>query len=62
MLAMIRRMDQEYNDAEADTKHEFSSQRDDIRNRNLEDKQALRIQMETTLDDLWKQFQKVCCV
>ena len=30
--------------------------------KNLEEKHALRIQLEGTVEDLWRQFQQVCSV
>jgi hypothetical protein len=52
-------MEQEYLEEEADSKHEHQSIRDDIRNKNLEEKHALRIQLEGVIEDLWKKFHDV---
>ncbi|TPX35184.1 hypothetical protein SeMB42_g07207 [Synchytrium endobioticum] len=57
ILGIVNRMDIEFTDAEADAKHEFSSVKDDVKNKNLEEKHALRIQLEGTVEDLWRQFQ-----
>ncbi|KAJ3183720.1 Dynein regulatory complex subunit 2 [Gaertneriomyces sp. JEL0708] len=57
VLGISTRMDQDYQDTEADARHEFSSMRDDVKNKNLEEKHALRIQLEGTVEDLWRQFQ-----
>ncbi|KAJ3017057.1 UNVERIFIED_CONTAM: Dynein regulatory complex subunit 2 [Siphonaria sp. JEL0065] len=57
ILGIITRMEQEFQETEADAKHEYSSQKDDIKNKNLEEKHALRIQLEGTVEDLWRQFQ-----
>ncbi|ORX34612.1 hypothetical protein BCR36DRAFT_588550, partial [Piromyces finnis] len=40
-------------------KHEHQSIRDDIRNKNLEEKHTLRIQLESVIEDLWKKFHDV---
>jgi len=50
-------MEQQFEEAEADARQEFHSLRDEIKNKNLEDKHALRIQLESQVEDLWKQFQ-----
>ncbi|KAH6602549.1 hypothetical protein BASA61_001006 [Batrachochytrium salamandrivorans] len=47
----------EFQEAEADARHEYSSIKDDVKNKNLEEKHALRIQLEGTVEDLWRQFQ-----
>lgn len=52
-------MEHDFLEAEVDSKHEFSSMRDDVKNKNLEEKHALRIQLEGTVEDLWRQFQAV---
>ncbi|ORY37053.1 hypothetical protein BCR33DRAFT_854921 [Rhizoclosmatium globosum] len=63
MLGIITRMEQEFQETEADAKHEYSSQKDDIKNKNLEEKHALRIQLEGTerkrqFEDLKQKDQK----
>jgi capsule polysaccharide export protein KpsE/RkpR len=50
-------MEQDFQETEADAKHEYSSLKDDVKNKNLEEKHALRIQLEGTVEDLWRQFQ-----
>ncbi|KAJ3391570.1 Dynein regulatory complex subunit 2 [Entophlyctis sp. JEL0112] len=57
ILGIIARMEQDFQETEADAKHEYSSQKDDIKNKNLEEKHAIRIQLEGTVEDLWRQFQ-----
>lgn len=65
ILGIIARADQEFEDGESDAKHEFSSVKDDVKNKvnqlllmkNAEEKHALRIQLEGTVEELWKQFQ-----
>lgn len=59
IVGIINRMEQEYLEEEADSKHEHQSIRDDIRNKNLEEKHALRIQLESVIEDLWKKFHDV---
>lgn len=50
-------MDQNHQEKENEARQEFQSMRDDIKNKNLEDKHALRISLESTVENLWKQFQ-----
>jgi hypothetical protein len=57
ILGIMTRAEQEFQDVEADAKHEYSSVKDDVKNKNLEEKHALRIQLEGTVEDLWRQFQ-----
>ncbi|KAI9221551.1 hypothetical protein BC828DRAFT_68011 [Blastocladiella britannica] len=57
LLGIVYRLDADFNDTEADARHEYQSARDDVRNKNLEEKHALRIQLEGMIEDLWKQFQ-----
>ncbi|KAJ3043903.1 Dynein regulatory complex subunit 2 [Rhizophlyctis rosea] len=57
ILGIMARMEQDFQETEADAKHEYSSMKDDVKNKNLEEKHALRIQLEGTIEDLWKQFQ-----
>lgn len=56
----MTRMEMDFQEIESDAKHEYSSLRDDVKNKNLEEKHALRIQLEGTVEDLWRQFQLVC--
>ncbi|KAJ1514403.1 Dynein regulatory complex subunit 2 [Coelomomyces lativittatus] len=57
LLGVIYRMDQDFLENEADARHDYQSNRDDVKNKNLEEKHALRIQLEGTIEDLWRQFQ-----
>ncbi|KAI9309711.1 coiled-coil domain-containing protein 65-like protein, partial [Zopfochytrium polystomum] len=57
VLGIMAKMEQDFQDTEADAKHEYSSLKDDVRNKNLEEKHALRIMLEASVEDLWKQFQ-----
>lgn len=55
---IIFAMEQENQEQENEMKQEFQSYRDEIKNKNLEEKHALRIQLEGTVEDLWRQFQQ----
>ncbi|KAH9275145.1 hypothetical protein BASA83_002369 [Batrachochytrium salamandrivorans] len=57
ILEIMARAEHEFQEAEADARHEYSSIKDDVKNKNLEEKHALRIQLEGTVEDLWRQFQ-----
>ncbi|CAK8679800.1 dynein regulatory complex subunit 2-like isoform X2 [Clavelina lepadiformis] len=50
-------MEQNHQEKESDARQEFQSMRDEIKNKNLEEKHALRIQLEGAVESLWKQFQ-----
>ncbi|XP_020832843.1 dynein regulatory complex subunit 2 [Phascolarctos cinereus] len=51
-------MEQNFLDAEYEAKLEFQSMWDDLKNKNLEEKHFLRMQLEGTVEDLWRRFQK----
>ncbi|CAL1546681.1 unnamed protein product [Lymnaea stagnalis] len=51
-------MEQNFQDRENEAMAEFSSLRDEIKNKNLEEKHALRVQLETKVEDLWQQFRQ----
>ncbi|XP_072026425.1 LOW QUALITY PROTEIN: dynein regulatory complex subunit 2-like [Amphiura filiformis] len=51
-------MEENANEREGEARQEFQSLRDKIKNKNLEEKHALRIQLEGQVEDLWKQFQQ----
>lgn len=57
LMDIIFAMEQEFEEMEAEARQDFHSLRDEIKNKNLEDKHALRIQLEGQVEDLWKQFQ-----
>lgn len=57
LLGIVYRLDQDFQETESDARHEYQSQSDDVRNKNLEEKHALRIQLESYIEDLWRQFQ-----
>ncbi|XP_008568899.1 PREDICTED: coiled-coil domain-containing protein 65 [Galeopterus variegatus] len=50
-------MEQNYTDSEYESKLEFQSMWDDLKNKNLEEKHFLRLQLENTVEDLWRRFQ-----
>jgi len=50
-------MEQNVGERENEAKAEFQSLRDEIKNKNLEEKHALRVQLETQVEQLWTQFQ-----
>lgn len=51
-------MEQNFQEKENEAKSEFQSMRDEIKNKNLEEKHALRVQLEAKLDNLWGQFKQ----
>ncbi|WAR03826.1 DRC2-like protein [Mya arenaria] len=51
-------MEQNFHERENDAKSEFQSMRDEIKNKNLEEKHALRVQLEQKVDNLWMQFRE----
>ncbi|CAJ0923160.1 unnamed protein product [Ranitomeya imitator] len=55
---MMLAMEQNTLESENEAKQEFQSMRDDIKNKNLEEKHSLRVILEGTVEDLWKQFQQ----
>lgn len=50
-------MEQNYSDRENEAKSDFQSLRDEIKTKNLEEKHALRVQLEATVEKLWQDFQ-----
>ncbi|CAH2224266.1 dynein regulatory complex subunit 2 [Pelobates cultripes] len=54
---VILAMEQNITEAESESKMEFQNMRDEIKNKNLEEKHALRLLLEGSVEDLWKQFQ-----
>ncbi|XP_068121297.1 dynein regulatory complex subunit 2 [Hyperolius riggenbachi] len=54
---VILAMEQNTQESESEAKHEFQSMRDDIKNKSLEEKHSLRVVLEATVEDLWKQVQ-----
>ncbi|XP_027700234.1 dynein regulatory complex subunit 2 [Vombatus ursinus] len=51
-------MEQNFLDTEYEAKLEFQSMWDDLKNKNLEEKHFLRMQLEGTVEDLWRRFQE----
>ncbi|XP_056654313.1 dynein regulatory complex subunit 2 [Monodelphis domestica] len=51
-------MEQNFTETEYEAKLEFQSMWDDLKNKNLEEKHFLRMQLETTVEDLWRRFQE----
>ncbi|XP_004616977.2 dynein regulatory complex subunit 2 [Sorex araneus] len=51
-------MEQNYLDSEYESKLEFQSMWDDLKNKNLEEKHFLRLRLETIVEDLWRRFQE----
>ncbi|XP_016056706.1 PREDICTED: coiled-coil domain-containing protein 65 [Miniopterus natalensis] len=50
-------MEQNYIDSEYESKLEFQSMWDDLKNKNIEEKHFLRLQLENVVEDLWRRFQ-----
>ncbi|XP_008702751.1 dynein regulatory complex subunit 2 isoform X2 [Ursus maritimus] len=50
-------MEQNYIDSEYESKLEFQSIWEDVKNKNLEEKHFLRLQLENIVEDLWRRFQ-----
>ncbi|XP_045729469.1 dynein regulatory complex subunit 2 isoform X2 [Mirounga angustirostris] len=50
-------MEQSYIDSEYESKLEFQSMWDDLKNKNLEEKHFLRLKLENIVEDLWRRFQ-----
>jgi hypothetical protein len=57
LLGILTRLEKDFTETEADARHDANSAREDLKNKNLEERHALRIQLEGTIEDLWKQFQ-----
>lgn len=51
-------MEIRFNERESEALQEFQSLMDEIKNKNLEETHALRVQREGLLDELWDEFQK----
>ncbi|XP_008069081.1 coiled-coil domain-containing protein 65 isoform X1 [Carlito syrichta] len=54
---VFRAMEQNYIDSEYESKLEFQSMWDDLKNKNLEEKHFLRLKLENIVEDLWRRFQ-----
>lgn len=55
---MISTMEQEFRHAEADARQEFESQREEVKNRNSEEYNVLKIQLEGTIEELERHFEQ----
>ncbi|BFZ18991.1 hypothetical protein BsWGS_22029 [Bradybaena similaris] len=53
---IIFAMEEEFQVRENEAFAEYQSMRDEIKNKNLEDKHSLKVQLEAKIDDLWQQF------
>ncbi|XP_066518970.1 dynein regulatory complex subunit 2 [Hoplias malabaricus] len=51
-------MEQRYAEIYSKAKQDYQSTHDDIKNRNIEEKHALRIQLEGSVEELYRQFQQ----
>ncbi|XP_062979205.1 dynein regulatory complex subunit 2 [Elgaria multicarinata webbii] len=51
-------MEQNFADSEYEARLDFQSTRDDVKNKNLEEKHYLRMQLEGKVEELWKRFQQ----
>ncbi|KAM4612703.1 dynein regulatory complex subunit 2 [Polymixia lowei] len=51
-------MEQHYSEVDCEAWQDYQSTRDDIKNRNIEEKHALRIQLESRVEGLWRQVQE----
>ncbi|XP_065432707.1 dynein regulatory complex subunit 2-like isoform X2 [Chrysemys picta bellii] len=51
-------LEQSFSESEYEAKLDFQSTRDDVKNKNLEEKHYLRVQLEGTVEELWKRFQQ----
>lgn len=54
---IIFAMEQKFDEAETESRQEFHSLHEEIKNKNLEEKHCLRIHLEGKVEDLWKHFQ-----
>lgn len=55
---LIGAMEREFGDAEADLKQEFESQREEIKNKNSEEYNVLKIQLEGIIEELERHFEQ----
>ncbi|KAM6472798.1 dynein regulatory complex subunit 2 [Liasis olivaceus] len=51
-------MEQNFAENEYEARLDFQSTRDDVKNKNLEEKHYLRMQLEGKVEELWKRFQQ----
>eukprot|EP00158_Paraphelidium_tribonemae_P005607 Partr_v1_DN27429_c0_g1_i3_m72191 putative coiled-coil domain containing 65 len=55
---MLKKISADLQELTTSESHEWKGQREDERNRIIEEKQTMRIQMESIIEDLWRQFQE----
>eukprot|EP00899_Mesostigma_viride_P021782 jgi/Mesvir1/29605/Mv21460-RA.2 len=55
---MMAAMESEFEEAEADARQEFESQREEIKNRNSEEYNVLKISLESTIEELERHFEQ----
>ncbi|XP_078057430.1 dynein regulatory complex subunit 2 [Mustelus asterias] len=53
---MMYAMDQIFSEVANEARQEFKSTRDDLKNKSLEEKHSLRVNLEGLVEDLWLQF------
>lgn len=58
MTDMIAAMEQEFMHAEGEARQEFESQREEVKNRNSEEYNVLKIQLEGTIEELERHFEQ----
>ncbi|XP_061074733.1 dynein regulatory complex subunit 2-like [Conger conger] len=51
-------LDQRYAALDSEAQREYQSNRDDIKNRSIEDRNALRVQREGEVEEMWRQLQE----
>merc|ERR1712025_1175667 len=56
MSDMMDAMESEFAEVEAEAKHDIESQREEIKNKNSEDYNVLKISLESTIDELERHF------
>eukprot|EP00232_Nephroselmis_pyriformis_P026137 CAMPEP_0182864200 /NCGR_PEP_ID=MMETSP0034_2-20130328/7042_1 /TAXON_ID=156128 /ORGANISM="Nephroselmis pyriformis, Strain CCMP717" /LENGTH=528 /DNA_ID=CAMNT_0024996449 /DNA_START=166 /DNA_END=1749 /DNA_ORIENTATION=+ len=57
MQDIMAAMEQEFEQAEAEARQEFESQREEIKNRNSEEYNVLKISLESTIEELERHFE-----
>lgn len=57
LMDVMYAMEREFVEQESEARQELHSTRDEVKNKNLEEKHALRIQLEGNVEDLWRHFQ-----
>ncbi|GMH33964.1 hypothetical protein BSKO_01798 [Bryopsis sp. KO-2023] len=58
MTDMMNAMEQEFSHAEGEARQEFESQREEVKNRNSEEYNVLKIQLEGTIEELERHFEQ----